>query len=135
MGFWASKNRALCWKTAAIPHVASPLATTQSGLQWHYSCGFGPRCGVARNAPHALGGYRRYVSRCKQQLRAYCRTNRRRISGKKMYQERKISPKSKFWGRTSGGRPCRYPGGRLGGKNFGQTLEILGKQAFWWGRP
>ena len=31
-------------------------------------------------------------------------------------QERKSSPKSKFWGRFSGGRPRGYPGGRLVGK-------------------
>ena len=31
-------------------------------------------------------------------------------------QERKSSPKSKFWGRTSGGRPRGYPGGRPGAK-------------------
>ena len=29
---------------------------------------FGPRRGVARNAPRSLGGYRRHVSRCKRQL-------------------------------------------------------------------
>ena len=28
----------------------------------------------------------------------------------------KNQPKSKFWGRTSGGRPCGYPGGRPGAK-------------------
>ena len=38
-------------------------------------------------------------------------------------QERKISPKSEFWGRISGGRP--------GAKTF----EILEKQAFRCGRP
>ena len=31
-------------------------------------------------------------------------------------QERKISPKSKFWGRISGGHPRGYPGGRPGAK-------------------
>ena len=31
-------------------------------------------------------------------------------------QERKSSPKSKFWGRISGGRPRGYPGGRPGAK-------------------
>ena len=31
-------------------------------------------------------------------------------------QERKSSPKGKFWGRMSGGRPRGYPGGRPGAK-------------------
>ena len=44
-----------------------------------------------------------------------------------IFQERKSSPKSKFWGRISGGRPRGYPGRTSGGKNFGQALEILGK--------
>ena len=41
-----------------------------------------------------------------------------------VYQKRKISPKRKF----SAGRPCEHPA-----KNFGQGLQILGKQAFWHG--
>ena len=32
------------------------------------------------------------------------------------FQERKSSPKSKFWGRISCGRPRGYPGGRTGAK-------------------
>ena len=41
-------------------------------------------------------------------------------------QERKISPKRKFWG----GYPC----GHLAEK-FGQALQILEKEAFWHGHP
>ena len=39
-----------------------------------------------------------------------------------IFQERKISPKRKFWG----GYPCGYPA-----ENFGQALQILEKEAFW----
>ena len=45
------------------------------------------------------------------------------------FQERKSRPKSKFWGRISGGCPHGYPGGRPG------ALEILEKQACRCGRP
>ena len=41
-------------------------------------------------------------------------------------QERKFSPKRKFWA----GYPCGHPA-----KNFGQALQILEKQAFWNGHP
>ena len=43
-----------------------------------------------------------------------------------LFQERKISPKRKFWP----GYPCGHPA-----KNFGQALQILEKQAFWDGHP
>ena len=42
------------------------------------------------------------------------------------FQERKFSPKRKFWA----GHPCGRPA-----KNFGQALQILGKQAFRNGHP
>ena len=45
-------------------------------------------------------------------------------------QERKSSPKSKFWGWISRGRPRGYPGGRPGAKNFGQALKILENKHF-----
>ena len=38
------------------------------------------------------------------------------IKSRPKSQERKSSPKSKFWGRISGGRPCGYPGGRPAAK-------------------
>ena len=38
------------------------------------------------------------------------------VPGPPNFQERKSSPKSKFWGRISGGRPRGYPGGRQGAK-------------------
>ena len=45
----------------------------------------------------------------------------------RVFQERKSSPKSKFWGRISGGRPRGYPRWMSDGKNFGHALEILKK--------
>ena len=39
-----------------------------------------------------------------------------KIRGHTSFQERKSSPKSKFWGRISGGRPRGYPGGHPGAK-------------------
>ena len=41
---------------------------------------------------------------------------RRENTLRQCIQERKISPKSEFWGRISGGRPRGYPGGRPGAK-------------------
>ena len=54
-------------------------------------------------------------------------SNKRGTMGPKMiththfYQERKFSPKRKFWA----GHPCGHPA-----RNFGQALQILEKQAF-----
>ena len=45
--------------------------------------------------------------------------------GRGQTQERKISPKSKFWGRISGGRPCGYPGGRPGAKTSVRPSKVL----------
>ena len=42
--------------------------------------------------------------------------SRERVSGFPENQERKSSPKSKFWGWISHGRPRGYPGGRPGAK-------------------
>ena len=46
--------------------------------------------------------------------------------GSRRWLERKFSPKRKFWA----GYPCGHPA-----KNFGQTLQILEKQAFLHGHP
>ena len=49
--------------------------------------------------------------------------------------ERKGSPKSKFWGRMSGGRPHGYLGGRPGAKTSVSPRSPGKKQAFRYGRP
>ena len=51
------------------------------------------------------------------------------------FQERKISPKSKFWGRISCGRPRGYPGRRPGAKTSVKHSKSWKKQAFRCGRP
>ena len=48
---------------------------------------------------------------------------------------RKSSPKSKFWGRISRGRPRGYPGGRPGPKASVRPPEAPEKQAFRRGHP
>ena len=45
-------------------------------------------------------------------------------------QERKSSPKSKFWGRISRGRPHGYPGGRPGAKTSVRPLKSLKNKHF-----
>ena len=53
-----------------------------------------------------------------------------RVSG----QERKSSPKSKFWGWISGRRPRGYPGGRPGAKTSVRPSKSCKNNHFWCGR-
>ena len=61
-------SRKLSWICLGSLNSYKRFANDFSAVVSGYCCCFGPRRGVARDAPHTPRGYRRHVSRCKRQL-------------------------------------------------------------------